>query len=360
MTKVLIVLPELETGGGQRMTLEIVRNIHCAALSILIVSLYPRQGNLLEELADREGIAVQYLSKREGADLKVIPQLHRAIKAFRPDVIHANLRVMPYLLLPLCISGVKKCYYTVHNLADKDATGFKRCVLGFSFRFCKVQPVAISELCRRSVAAVYHRKEDTIPCINVGINLGKFARKHPYADLPSSPIRFIAVGRLMAQKNYRLMLSAFAKVHKQYPDTELVILGEGEERPALERQVQELHLQDAVKLEGIVSHVAEYLHTAHIYLLSSDYEGLPQSVLEAMAAGLPIVTTEAGGVADVMRQNENGIVVPCGDEEQLAQAMKRLVQSQALCLRFSEKGTELVQQYSIQNCAEQYRRLYLQ
>ena len=93
--------------------------------------------------------------------------------------------------------------------------------------------------------------------------------------------------------------------------------------------------------------------------MSSDYEGLPQTIQEAMAAGLPIVTTNAGGVVDVVEEKGNAIVVPCGDLDGLVAAMCELTASKTLREQFSKRSLELSKQYSIENCAEQYRQLYL-
>ena len=355
--KVLIVLPELETGGGQRMALSIAHKIDSEDVRIRVLVLYPRCGNILEKVADEWGLDVQYLQKKSGADLGCILQIYRGIRQFQPDVIHAHLRVMPYLLLPMCLSKTRLRYYTVHNLADKDARGIKRRILRFAFRHCHVQPVAISDLCRSTISEVYGIPEQMIPCIYVSIEINRFTRPEEYEF--NSIFRFVATGRLTNQKNYPLMLRAFADIHRRFPDTELVIMGDGDLREILEKQCEELGISNSVLFTGNIPDVERYLWSAQAYLMSSDYEGLPQSVQEAMAAGLPIISTKAGGVVDVVENGKNGILVNCGDQTGLTVAMERLLLSPELCRQFSERSATLAQKYSIEACAAQYKELYL-
>ncbi len=355
--KVLVVLPEMETGGGQRMALSTVSHIKTTDLKMRILVLYPRRGDILEQYADENQLDIQYLHKTSGFDFKCIFEIYRAIKDYQPNVIHAHLRVMPYLLLPMCLAGMQRRYYTVHNLADKDAEGFKRHILRFAFRHCHVHPVAISALCRKSITEEYGIPEDIIPCIYVGIDVDRFTCTSRYHH--DAPFRFVAVGRLSDQKNYPMMLQSFSELRRHITNTELMIVGDGELRDALKQQCNDLGIDGAVSFTGNVPDVESYLWKADAYLMSSDYEGLPQTVLEAMAAGLPIISTKAGGVVDVVEHEKNGLLVDCGDQEGLTHAMKCLIQSPELCKQFSECSVALAQKYSIAACAEQYKELYL-
>lgn len=357
MRRVLVVLPELETGGGQRMAISIVHHIKNKNLKIRVLVLYPRRGNILEGLADEYGLDIQYLNKKPGIDIALMKEIYRAINEFAPDVIHAHLRVMPYLLLPMCVAGNQKRYYTVHNLADKDASGLRRRLLRFAFRYCHVQPVAISELCRKSISSVYGIPEHKIPCIYVGIDIQRFAP--PHNQIHGSSFRFVAVGRLAKQKNYPLLLTAFSALHSRHPNSKLIIVGDGELKADLENMTIELGLSDSVEFTGNIPDVETRLWEAEAYVMSSDYEGLPQTVLEAMAAGLPIIATKVGGVVDVVKDGENGILVECGGEAELIAAMEKVIQSPQLCKIFSEKNIELSKQFSISQCASSYESLYL-
>lgn len=359
MRKVVVLLPDLSVAGGQKMALEIAKeNLASGFFLFQFVCLGKNGHTVLDEDAQRYGIPVIYLGKEKGFDIRIIPKLLSAVKEFAPDIIHCHLPRMHYYLPALLFSGARKKYYTVHNLADKEDSGrLHNCVLRFAFHLCRVQPVAISPKCRLSIEQVYGIPEEKIPCIYVGIDLKRFAR--PAAYEIQTPFRFAATGRLSEQKNYPMMLRAFSSVHQHYPNSELVIMGEGDLRAELEHQCETLNLRQSVRFTGNIPKVQEELWTAHAYLMSSDYEGLPQTVLEAMAAGLPIISTKAGGVVDVVEHEKNGLLADCGDQEGLIHAMERLIQSPKLCKQFSECSVALVQKYSIAACAEQYKELYL-
>jgi len=150
-TKVLIVIPHLRTGGGQKVAFDIAINIKDPKVEICMLSLYAREGSIFERKADDAGLKTFYLNKKPGMDLKCIRDIYQILKEYKPDVIHAHLRVMPYLLLPMILCKPSKRFYTVHNLAEKDENGISRKILAVSFRYAKVCPVAISDLCRKSI-----------------------------------------------------------------------------------------------------------------------------------------------------------------------------------------------------------------
>ena len=140
---------------------------------------------------------------------------------------------------------------------------------------------------------------------------------------------WVAVGRLAEQKNYPMMLRAFAAVHKDFPDERLRIYGEGPMRSDLQRMVDSLGLSDSVALCGQSSDIPAVLADAKGFLMSSDYEGMPNALMEAMAVGLPCIATDCpcGGAADLIGDQEGGILVAVGDYEGMAAKMEMLLGS---------------------------------
>lgn len=138
---------------------------------------------------------------------------------------------------------------------------------------------------------------------------------------------FLAVGRLEPQKNFPLLLDAF---HAMAGDKDrLIILGEGGERSALETQISKLGLGDKVELKGHVRNVSEWLSNADYFVMSSDYEGLPAVLVEALAAALPIVTTNCSvGISALIDDGEDGLVVACADHDALSAAMLEITKMQ--------------------------------
>lgn len=137
--------------------------------------------------------------------------------------------------------------------------------------------------------------------------------------------KIVAVGRLLEQKNHVMLISAFKKVHDDYPDYKLYIYGEGNLRDTLTKQIRELELTEAVFLPGNVSNIHEKIADAEIFVLSSNYEGLSNALLEAMMIGLPCISTDCAGSNEVIQNRKNGIIVPIGSEKELIKAIKSLI-----------------------------------
>lgn len=138
------------------------------------------------------------------------------------------------------------------------------------------------------------------------------------------PGEIVTCGRLEEQKNHALLIEAFARMQERRPDTVLKIYGEGSLRPMLERQIAALGLTDKVLLMGATNNVAAALRTASLFVLSSDYEGMPNALMEAMAAGVPCVSTDCpcGGPRELFGAELANRLVPCRDAAALADAME--------------------------------------
>jgi len=145
---------------------------------------------------------------------------------------------------------------------------------------------------------------------------------HPWL-CPGEPPVILGVGRLTEQKNFDLLLRAFAIAHRARP-VRLIILGDGELRPALEARARELGIENDVALPGFDQNPFRFMSRAGAYVLSSDWEGLPTALIEAMACGTPVVATECvGGPREILKDGALGPIVPLGDETALANAILR-------------------------------------
>lgn len=161
--------------------------------------------------------------------------------------------------------------------------------------------------------------------------------------------RFLAIGRLAAQKNFALLLRAFARMAG--PDDRLTIVGEGGQRRALEAEARRLGLGERLSMPGHVNPVDQPLLEADALVLSSDYEGVPAVVAEALAAGVPVVTTRCSrSIADMLDNGRFGIIVPVGDDAALAAAM-----AQVAGLPFDPVAARAqAQRFTVQAAAERY------
>lgn len=169
--------------------------------------------------------------------------------------------------------------------------------------------------------------------------------------------RIISVGRLYPQKNQAMMIRAFAKVADEFPDWQLVIFGEGPLRESLELIVDSLELQDRVLLPGRTEHVVEELRKSKIFCMSSDYEGMSNSMIEAICVGVPIISTNVSGTEELIIDGKNGFLVPQKDEEQMSRCFNTLMGSDEFLNQFSVYNKKLSCRFKTEAIVNQWEQL---
>lgn len=145
---------------------------------------------------------------------------------------------------------------------------------------------------------------------------------------------FSAVGRLEPQKNFPMLIRAFSEFHKREKDYKLVIYGEGRERINIENLIKELHLENSVSLPGRNKDVLNCINDCAAFILSSDYEGMPNALIEAMCMGMPVISTDcpSGGPREIIENEKNGLLIPVNDELRMTQAMFNIIKDGNSCL----------------------------
>lgn len=170
---------------------------------------------------------------------------------------------------------------------------------------------------------------------------------------------FLCSGRLVKGKGLELLLKAMVDVVKFNKDVMLVLIGDGELEDRLKDMVRVLMLENFVRFDGLVENVHEYLNASDIFIFPSLSEGMPNSLLEAMACGLPVIASKIGGVVDVVEDGKSGILVEPGDISGLSTAMIRLLKDAELRQRLgAEARRRIVEGFSIDRIADEYIKLY--
>ncbi|WP_199712421.1 glycosyltransferase [Butyrivibrio sp. CB08] len=159
----------------------------------------------------------------------------------------------------------------------------------------------------------------------------------------------VMVARLHSNKNHAMVMEAFKEAtEKDHKDYKLVFYGDGPERAKLQRLAVSLGVEDRVIFKGNVTHVAEHIEKAMIFILASDHEGMPNSLIEAMSLGLACISTDCpcGGPRDLIKNGENGILVPVGDRKAIADAIKRLIEDAEYREKLGTNATVLQERLS--------------
>ena len=164
-----------------------------------------------------------------------------------------------------------------------------------------------------------------------------------------------AVGRLTDQKRFDILIDAFSLVADKLPDYKLIIFGEGELRNELENKIKTLSLEDRVFLPGKNPEVVRFINRTSMFVLSSDIEGMPNALMEAIAMGLPSISTRCDmGPEEIIENRVNGILTQVGNSEEIAQAMLEIANNPDFARKLSENGRKLLKTHSIEEISRQW------
>ena len=296
---------------------------------VTAVSLYDPMGTDLETILESARIPVRYLGKCPGLDLRIYPKLSRILRELRPHVIHTHLSVLRYALALLSYRKAAAKVHTVHNVAEHETDWAGKWVHRLAFHW-GVTAVSIAEAVSRSLERIYGLRN--VPLIPNGIPVDQYAtptvspaewrRANGFA---ADAVLFASVGRLSHQKNPCLLIKAFAQGPAADSRTQLLVVGEGPLYGRLQEQVNSLGLRGRVRFLGSRSDIPNILAASDVFVLSSDWEGNPLAIMEAMAAGKSVIATRVGGVPELVTHGKTGILVTPGSVSEFASAMQLLL-----------------------------------
>jgi glycosyltransferase involved in cell wall biosynthesis len=362
--RVFLLSTSMGMGGADKQLLSAAQELRSRGHEVLIVSLTALGPMGLE--ARRIGIPTESLEMRRGfPDPRGLLRLVRLVRAWQPDVlhshmVHANLMARAlrlFVRIPVMVS-------TIHSLHE----GGRLRMAAYRLTNGLVdQMTIVSEAAAKRFVTEGIIPQELLRVVPNGVDTDRFrnvpasARESIRRSLQlEHEFLWLAVGRFEIPKDYPNMLRGFARVRERNPEAVLLLVGQGSLQEETEALAQALGLGTRVRFVGVRHDVPELMSAADGYVMSSAWEGMPVVLLEAAAAGLPIVATSVGGVQEVVCDQESGFLVPPGDPEALGRAMLRLMGlSGAQRDSMGERGREHVgSRYGLSRVVEQWENLY--
>lgn len=320
--RVLLACQPLHSGVPHHV-LDLVRSLDPARYRLALAC--PRESVLWPELAGGavELHAISQAREPRPADLRTLLTLLRLVRD--ADVVHGHSAKAGFLVrLAALLTGRRdRCVFTPHGWSFWSAPGVTGGVYlrleRLAARWCRTI-ITLSADERDAGLAGGVGSRAAYEVIPNGVELARFAA-------PPEPVpgRILMVGRFAPPKRHDLVLRAFAELHAAFPGSELWLVGDGDGLPAAERLAFELGVAGSTRFLGVRADVPELLAQAACVVLASDYEGCPLSVIEAMAAGVPVVATGVGGVPEVIEDGVTGIVTAPGQVDGLARGLAELL-----------------------------------
>lgn len=214
----------------------------------------------------------------------------------------------------------------------------------------------------RKAEKLIFQTEDMRKCFPKDIREKSCVIPNPVSEGMPEPFRgerkkqVVSVARFQPQKNHKLLLNAFAEFIKEYPEYQLHLFGVGELEDDLHRQARQLEIADKVIFRGFSSNVKEEIWDSAMFVLSSDYEGISNSMIEALAMGVPVISTDCpvGGSKTYIQDGVNGILTPVGDVERLSKAMKRVAGDSEFASKLSINGAKIKENFKLKKIADRF------
>lgn len=322
--KILFNLGTLRKGGAERVVANLSNylaennNDVSIVISVEKQSYYKLNNNVKLYGLDRKKASNNFLIK----NISRLKRLNHIVRTIKPDIIISFLPEPSYRVLALKLFNKKlKVIVSVRNDPKIEyKTKINRIVMKILY------PLADGFVFQTKEAKEYFSKNIQQKSVIIPNPIDKkIIQRKVYTGKKEKKI--VAVGRLVEQKNHELLINAFNIVKDQIPEYNLIIYGEGSLREKLQEQIERLNLKERVFLPGNVDNIADKIENASLFVLSSNYEGMPNALMEAMALGLICISTDCpcGGPRFLIENNVNGYLINVGKEKELANKIKEII-----------------------------------
>lgn len=357
--KILEVIPKLQSGGAEKFVVDLTNEFINISHDCTLLTLFDLDKNdiLSNHLCHK--VKKHSLGKKMGIDLKCMFRSYKYIKEEKPDVVHAHVGAITYLILSAILYRKCKYFATIHSEAKREAgRGLNKLIRQFLFKFKLVHPVTISAESEKSFQKFYRRYGNMIPngCSPYQPTQYNFLRNWR----ENTDFLFVHAGRLQRVKNQISLVKAFKELLDDGIHARLLILGRKEDELVYEKIKP--YFSDNIVYLGEQSDCRAYMSECDAFCLTSTMEGMPITIIEAFSVGCTPIVTPVGGCVNMIEDGVNGLLSTDTSEDSIYQSFKRFIEmndSERSVLSQNARKT-FETDYSIKKTANQYINLFEQ
>ena len=359
------VIHALGVGGAEVLVDQMVRRMSNEFRCV--VAVLDEIGDIGERL-QQNGITVEHLHRQPGIDRGCARRLQEFADREEVQILHAH-QCTPFFqaMLSRGITGRRPVVFTEHGRHFPDTPSRKRAIVNrLLLRSCD-RLVGCGAAVRQALIDNEGLPASRVEVIYNGVDLKAIgkptfgARERIREEFGIAPTDFVAVlvARLHELKDHQTALRAVDQARRSIPGLRLLLAGDGDQRAAIERTISERGLDQTVILAGTRKDVPDLLAASDVFLMSSISEGIPLTVIEAMAARLPVVSTAVGGLPEIIQHGVTGLLAGSGDDGALAESLTRIAQNADLRQQLIDNAaTRAVERFSLDGMLNSYRKVY--
>lgn len=354
---------DMRIGGAEQVILNLVENTDPKYFNVSVLCINQPVGQFGKQL-QKKGYQLNAFNRKPGFDISLILQVRAYILKNNIDVLHCH-QYTPYVY-GVFAAFLSKCkvIFTEHGRFFPDQRKRKRVLINPLLNLITDRVTAISEATRDALVAYENFSHKKIQVIYNGLDDTKFINPthsslKQQLGLQNCNHILGTIARLDPIKNQKMMINALQQIIIHFPDTVLVIVGDGPERESLESLVSELELKGRVVFTGFREDTQLFYQIFTVFLLTSFSEGTAMTLLESMASGIPCIATDVGGNPEIVKDRETGLIIPNDDINALAKAVIDLFRNPALAVKYGKAGRKLFKEtFTVQKMVNSFEKLY--
>lgn len=383
--KILYIITQSEWGGAQKNVLDLACEL-AKKHEILIAAGHDGGSNFFAQLKENniKFFRLKYLrrsAKNPFLDALSVWEIFKLLKKEKPDILHLHSSKAGFVgAIAGKLAKIKKIIHTVHGAVfeapfSKSAKIFYLWLEKFGAKF-KDKIICVSKNDKKIWLKYNVAPENKLVVIHNGIDLEKMeflpkneARESlaglsvPFFEAMKSKnpdLKIVgAIANFYPEKGLPYFIQAATTIFITKKDLLFVIIGEGRQRILLEEMIKDARIENKFILAGAVKNASRYLKAFDVLVLPSIKEGFPYAILEAMAAGLPIVTSHIGGIPEIIQDSQNGFLTLPKNSEMLARNITELIENPLLIQKFSQNNLEKIKEFSVKRMVEETENIYL-